>query len=179
MVQPMIYLSKIFFANTSKLLAIRKKYSVLLQILGKRLILCGDKVYKSGKCVRFVKNMYKGIKSKVQIRQHVSKLFLCKVGVRQGENISFLFSLFINYLESFLLSNGVKQLWKQLVLNVLITHDYFFSMPKQCALFYTDDTVLISESATNLQNHFVFSEYFELWKLNVNITKTKILVFSK
>ena len=39
-----------------------------------------------GKCFRFIKNMYKGIKSRVQIGQHVSNLFLCNVGVRQDEN---------------------------------------------------------------------------------------------
>ena len=38
----------------------------------------------------------------------------------------------------------------------------------------------MSESAVDLQKSFdVFSEYCELWKLNVNIGKTKILVFSK
>ena len=53
-------------------------------------------------------------------------------------------------------------------------------MLKLCIHFYTDDTVLMSESAVDLQKSFdVFSEYCELWKLNVNIGKTKILVFSK
>ena len=52
--------------------------------------------------------MYKGIKSKVRIGQHVSNFFLCNVGVRQGENLSpFLFSLFINDLESFLQRNEI------------------------------------------------------------------------
>ena len=55
------------------------------------------KVLKSGidgKCFRFIKNMYKGIKSKVRIGQHVSNFFLWNVGARQGENLSrFLFSL--------------------------------------------------------------------------------------
>lgn len=41
--------------------------------------------------------MYKGIKSKVKIGQHLSDFFMCNIGVRQGENLSpFLFSLFIN-----------------------------------------------------------------------------------
>ena len=43
---------------------------------------------------------------KVQIGKHELNLFLCNVGVRQGENLSpFLFSLYINDLESFLQSN--------------------------------------------------------------------------
>ena len=51
--------------------------------------------------------MYKGIKSKVQIGHDVSDYFMCKVGVRQGENLSpFLFSIYINNLEDYLLRNG-------------------------------------------------------------------------
>ena len=109
------------------------------------------KVLKSGidgKCFRFIKNMYKGIKSKVQIGQHVSNFFLCNVGVRQGENLSpFLFSLFINDPESFLQSNEIVGF------NCpnQNTQDDFFSMLKLCILFYADDTVLMSESATDLQ----------------------------
>ena len=53
--------------------------------------------------------MYKGIKSKVQIGHDVSDYFMCKVGVRQGENLSpFLFSIYINDLEEYLLRNGVN-----------------------------------------------------------------------
>ena len=39
-----------------------------------------------GKCIRFIQNMYKEIKSKVQIGHDVSVYFMCKGGVRQGEN---------------------------------------------------------------------------------------------
>ena len=53
-------------------------------------------------------------------------------------------------------------------------------MLKLCILFYADDTVLMSESTTDLQKSLdVFSKYCELWKLNVNIAKTKNLVFTK
>lgn len=70
------------------------------------------KVLKSGidgKCLRFIINMYKGIKSKVKIGQHLSDFFMCNIGVRQGENLSpFLFSLFINDLEDYLLRNQIE-----------------------------------------------------------------------
>ena len=50
----------------------------------------------------------RALKSKVQIGQHVSSFFLWNVGARQSENLSrFLFSLFINDLESFLQSNDI------------------------------------------------------------------------
>ena len=45
---------------------------------------------------------------------------------------------------------------------------------------YADETVLLSESANDLQHALdVFSDYCDVWKLHVNTTKTKVLIFSK
>ena len=64
-----------------------------------------------GKCFKIITNMYKGIQSKVMANGTYSEWFECTVGVRQGENFSpFLFSLYLNDLEEFLLSNNVKGL---------------------------------------------------------------------
>jgi hypothetical protein len=53
-------------------------------------------------------------------------------------------------------------------------------MLKLCILFYADDTVLMSETASNLQQSLdIFAEYICLWKRIVNITKTNVLIFSK
>ena len=47
-------------------------------------------------------------------------------------------------------------------------------------ILYADDTVLLSESKTDLQNQLdALYEYCNLWKLKVNIDKSKIMVFSK
>ena len=55
--------------------------------------------------------MYKGIKSKICINGFSSDLFTCNVGVRQGESLSpFLFSLYINDLEDYLLDKNVTGL---------------------------------------------------------------------
>ena len=52
--------------------------------------------------------MYKGIKSMLKINGMSSEFFNCNIGVRQGENLSpFLFSLYINDLEEFLLNMNV------------------------------------------------------------------------
>ena len=45
---------------------------------------------------------------------------------------------------------------------------------------YADDTILLSESSEDLQRMLnTFGQYCEDWKLNVNIEKTKILIFSR
>lgn len=72
--------------------------------LWRKLILNGI----NGKCFRYIKNMYMGIKSLVKLNGISSNFFECNVGVRQGENLSpFLFSLYINDLENFLLENNI------------------------------------------------------------------------
>ena len=50
---------------------------------------------------------------------------------------------------------------------------------KLFALLYADDTVLFAESAESLHSQLnTFSEYCKLWKLSVNSSKTKIIIFS-
>ena len=47
-------------------------------------------------------------------------------------------------------------------------------------LLYADDTVLMSENVDGMQTMLnVFSEYCNTWKLQVNIAKTNVVIFSK
>jgi hypothetical protein len=47
-------------------------------------------------------------------------------------------------------------------------------------ILYADDTVLMSETKEGMQQSLnIFQLYCDLWKLDVNINKTKIMVFSK
>ena len=47
-------------------------------------------------------------------------------------------------------------------------------------IVYADDTVLLSESKEGMQQLLnIFELYFDLWKLDVNINRTKGMVFSK
>jgi hypothetical protein len=47
-------------------------------------------------------------------------------------------------------------------------------------LLYADDTILLAESESDLQNSLnVFEDYRSLRKLKVNVEKTKILIFTK
>jgi hypothetical protein len=59
--------------------------------------------------------------------------------------------------------------------------DELFVFLKLFILLYADDTVILSESATDLQyaldNFYII--YCTQWKLTVNVNKTKNFVFSK
>ncbi len=45
---------------------------------------------------------------------------------------------------------------------------------------YADDTVLFANSAEDLQNSInCLVEYSAMWKLKINVDKTKIIIFSK
>ena len=47
-------------------------------------------------------------------------------------------------------------------------------------LLYADDTVLMSENVDGMQTMLnVFSEYYNTWKLQLNIAKTNVDIFSK
>ena len=47
-------------------------------------------------------------------------------------------------------------------------------------LLYADDTIIMAESATELQDCVnAVSHYCKLWSLKINSTKTKVLIFSK
>lgn len=121
--------------------------------------------------------MYIDVKSLVKINGTSSEYFNCNVGVRQGENLSpFLFSLYIDDLENFLVEKDIAGL--QNIENAI--EDELMVYVKMLILLYADDTVLLAESSEGLQNALnAFHTYCKQWKLNVNVEKTKILIFSK
>ena len=47
-------------------------------------------------------------------------------------------------------------------------------------ILYADDTVIMAESAADLQKQLdSFSDYCDIWTLKVNVEKSKIVVFSQ
>ena len=126
----------------------------------------------TGKLHNVIVNMYNNIKSCVSFNGNISEYFISVNGVRQGENLSpFLFALFINDMEQFLLKYGCDPIQipgsdLQTFLKLLIT-------------LYADDTVLFASSKDNLQKCLDgLNEYCNKWKLKVNADKTKIIIFS-
>ena len=130
----------------------------------------------SGKCLQCIQNMYKGIKPMLKINGMLSDFFNCNIVVRQGENLSpFLFTLYINDLEEF----SVEKMYKGYIVYQMILRMNFIYF-KLLVLFYADDCVILADSDVELQNALnEFKMYCSNWNLNVNVEKTKILVFSK
>ena len=53
-------------------------------------------------------------------------------------------------------------------------------MFKLFMLLYADDIILFSETADGLQRGFdILADYCNIWKLKVNVNKTKVMVFRK
>ena len=101
----------------------------------------------NGKIFRVIVNLYDNVKSSVKLNGELSELFLCNVGVRQGENLSpLLFSIFLNDMCEYVSHsfNGLNYI-HDLVLENLETEDtvlYF----KLYLLLYADDTIILAET---------------------------------
>ena len=127
----------------------------------------------NGKFFRLVRNMYLSIKSCVEYNNEYSAYFNCQRGVRQGENLSpVLFAIFLNDLETELLSNGNNGI----TIDNLGNDAAFYI--KIITLLYADDTVIFSEDPDLFQKSLNdFNDYCNKWKLNINTSKTKVIVF--
>jgi hypothetical protein len=121
--------------------------------------------------------MHSDIKSCVQYNNNQSEFSPCLIGVRQGENLStFLFSINLSDLEKYFIElngNPLELLSEQSVneLNVFI---------KLFVILYADDTVILTDTKEGVQNALnIFQSYCEIWKPEVNVNKTKVVIFSK
>jgi hypothetical protein len=135
----------------------------------------------NGKILNVISNIYENAKSCIRLNNEFSRTFPCNIGVRQGDNLSpLLFALFINDLEKFLAKayNGLPSLGN-LVYSHLENEDTVTYL-KLFLLLYADDTILFAESAEELQaSLYGLQHYCNIWKLDVNVDKTKIMIFSK
>ena len=111
--------------------------------------------------------MYKNVKSKVKMYNMLGNEFFCSPGVRQGESLlPLLFSMFLNDIEDKFIHSGFEGL------DVDMFNLYM--------LLYADDIVIFANNAEELQLDLNFlSEYCTRWKLKVNASKTKFLIFRK
>ena len=128
--------------------------------------------------MRNVYQQYKGyiyVKSKVVTQEGATIYFPCLTSVRQGENLSpFLFSIFVNDLNHFLISRHLNGSTSESEFN----SDEIYIYLKIMVLLYADDTVLFSDTESDMQHALdAFHVYCSTWGLRVNIVKTKIWSF--
>ena len=92
----------------------------------------------------------------------------------QVENVSPFYSLFfVNDLENYfsqLHGLPLETIQEKLENEIHIFYNFF-------VILYADDTIMLSESKENLQNSLdIFHSYCEMWKLQVNANKTKVMI---
>ena len=98
-------------------------------------------------------------------------MITCHKGVRQGENLSpLLFALYLNDVEAFMSTNNCE--------GISLEPTNITDAVKLFLLLYADDTVLLANSPTGLQQCLdMFNQYCQSWKLSINISKTKAVIF--
>ncbi len=121
----------------------------------------------SFKYTRIIKNMYSDLHGMVKINGLISNNIPLTVGLRQGCNLSpALFNLYINDLPS--------------LIDKVQSDPPLLNNKKVPILMYADDMVLLSTTPSGLQKSLnLLSVYCKKWQLEVNLNKTKILLFNK
>ena len=119
----------------------------------------------SDKFYHTIKSMYVSTKLSVKIGDSSTNTFSSATGVRQGDNLSpTLFNIFINDIPAYFDSSCDPVKLTQRYINCLL---------------YADDLILVSNSAEGLQNCMdKLSTFCNDWGMNINLDKTKTLVFS-
>ncbi|MCU7800877.1 MAG: reverse transcriptase family protein [gamma proteobacterium symbiont of Lucinoma myriamae] len=127
----------------------------------------------NGKIFRIIYNMYQNIKSCVSFSGEKSNVFRSFRGVRQGENMSpVLFALFLNDLETYLVQNNCRGV------DIEFSNEQLYLYLKLFILLYADDTVVFGTDEKSFQDSLsAFYEYSNIWKLDINFSKTKIMIF--
>ena len=135
----------------------------------------------NGNILKVIYNLYDGDNSCVKMNGKLSDYFKCKIGVRQGENLSpLLFAIFLNDFEY-----SVKRKYSGLNLladdvNICLSDDDVVHFLKIYNLLYADDTVVLPESVGELQIALnVVYDYCSDWNLTLNAAKTQIGIFFK
>ena len=120
-----------------------------------------------GKFYNILHDMYSNTLYSCKYQNIFTKPFFANQGVKQGDSLSpTLFNIFVDDIGKYFDTN--------------LTSAVNLNGQKMNHLLYADDLLLISESADGLQNSLdSLQKYSTEWKLDVNLKKTKIIIFSK
>ena len=134
----------------------------------------------NGNFIRVLYNLYDQAKSCVKKGGKISDFFKCTAGVRQGENLSpLLFAIYLNDFEAFLKKHYFGLTHISLAAKRELSDDDVELFFRLFVLLYADDTIVLAESELELQSALNASSiYCRDWGLTVNLTKTKIIIFS-
>ena len=134
-----------------------------------------------GLLLRVIFNMYNKAKSCIKNGMNISHFFDCNTGVRQGENLSpILFALFLNDLTTYLSNRYDGLVMLSSIVSEQLSDEMTDVFLKLFVLLYADDTIILAESVDQLQKALNgMAQYCHDNKLNVNESKSKIIVFSK
>lgn len=127
----------------------------------------------NGNFFRVIHNIYNNIKSCVSVNDESSSFFITNCGVRQGDNLSpILFSMFLNDLEDHMEADNLDGITLDLFT------DELFVYTKLYILLYADDTIILADSETSLQESLnSFNAYCNEWRLTINKEKSKVMIF--
>ena len=134
----------------------------------------------NGKILTVIRQMYNREKLCIKKDNMISEYFLCNIGVRQGDTLSpLLFPLFINDVNQYISTdyrglNIVQSCYPSL-------NDEDIVLLKLFVLLYADDTIILAENEEKKRQLALdkVHQYCAIYKLSVNIAKSKIIVFSR
>ena len=121
----------------------------------------------SGKFLDIIKSIYSSTTNGIIYNDNTSEIFKSNMGIKQGDTLSTtLFNLYINDLaEQF---------------NFAENNPISIGNTKISCLLYADDLILMSTSHESLQKCInKLEQYCTTWKLDINLSKTKIMIFNK
>ena len=125
--------------------------------------------YMNGPVLHVLYSMYQSVYSVVQLGVNQSDVIYQMIGLRQGCILSpCLFSFYIADFPAFLGSRVHENRYEGVKLIDTVVR----------VLMYADDMALVSSSAADLQRMLnALYEYCSLWRMLVNVRKTKVMVF--
>ena len=121
----------------------------------------------NGKFLNIIKSIYSTTTNSIIYNNELSEIFQSNKGVKQGDTLSTtLFNLYINDLPEIFNFEGN---------NPITIGDTQIS-----CLIYADDLIIMSTSPLSLQKCITkLEQYCTKWKLEVNLKKTKVMIFNK